>query len=223
MTDAAESRLRGLAGRLRTWLERHPGRRLPDDAGELRAAVVLVLRPPPDPGAERRSGAGDGPEAEEPAPEALFVLRAEVSRDPWSGHVALPGGRRETGDENLRETALRELREETGLVLTDADLLGYLDEIHPRAEHLPSITVTPFVAWLTEGGRDLRGDAEIAGHFWIPVSALADPVRRSTLRLRREGALRVFPTIEYAGHTIWGLTFAIVQRFLLVLEEGEIG
>jgi hypothetical protein len=27
-----------------------------------------------------------------------------------------------------------------------------------------------------------------------------------------------FPTIEYAGHTVWGLTYSIVQNFLALLE-----
>ena len=48
------------------------------DAGEhpLRAAVALVLRP------------GDAGEL-----ELLLIKRADYEGDPWSGHVALPGGR----------------------------------------------------------------------------------------------------------------------------------
>ena len=66
-----------------------------------RAAVALVLRGPGD-------ASGDG--AEGPI-ELLFVKRAEWEGDPWSGHVAFPGGRHEPQDETLWDTAARETHE----------------------------------------------------------------------------------------------------------------
>lgn len=167
-----------------------------------RAAVVLALR-------------GEALDA-----EALFIVRATDERDPWSGHVALPGGREEPGDANLLETALRELREETGLGLAREEVVGQLDELRPVSRHIPRIAITPFVAWRAQLS-GVRRNAEIDGHFWMPLSALREPGRRSTLVLRRSGDEMTFPTIEYAGHTVWGLTYSIVQNFLTLLEADE--
>ena len=70
------------------------------EADVRKAAVALIFR----------AGA-DG------SPELLFIKRAEYAGDPWSGQIAFPGGREESGDASLQETATRETREETGIDL----------------------------------------------------------------------------------------------------------
>jgi len=227
--------------------ERDPGR-VPKARTERSAAVALVLRPPAGgthggvatgdgsaggPGGAASRGGRDGAERiVRPLPagasgplardfsalEALFVLRAERDGDPWSGHVGLPGGHREPGDADLAAAARREVREETGLALPSAALLGRLDEIHPRSRRLPSVAVTPFVAWLP-GPREVRAGEEVDDHFWAPLGALEEPGRRSVLTFRRGDVYRAFPTVEFGDYTIWGLTLAIARRFLSLLPR----
>jgi 8-oxo-dGTP pyrophosphatase MutT (NUDIX family) len=173
------------AGFLQDRFSRYEARRADPPEGTARAAVVLVLR------------------AGETQPEALFVVRATHERDPWSGHVALPGGREEQVDRDLMDTALRELREETGLGLGREEIVGRLDDLHPVSRHIPRIAISPFVAWRPRLG-GVRRSAE---------------ARRSSLTLRRDGDAFRFPTIEYDGHTVWGLTYSIVQNFLELLGD----
>jgi 8-oxo-dGTP pyrophosphatase MutT (NUDIX family) len=169
----------------------------PPGTADRRAAVTLLLTPEPERPDEL---------------EVLFGLRAEVEGDPWSGHVALPGGREDAEDEDLVETARRELREETAIELPRDAMVGRLDDLHPQAVHLPSIVVSPFVAWLRERPT-VRENYELAGHVWIPIADLADPTRRSRLR-REKPTPREFETIEYAGAVVWGMTLMIVEDFL---------
>src|SRR5207244_5573124 len=61
--------------------------------------------------------------------ETLLIRRAERADDPWSGQVALPGGRRDPADGDLLVTAIRETRAETGVDLSAADRLGVLDDL----------------------------------------------------------------------------------------------
>jgi 8-oxo-dGTP pyrophosphatase MutT (NUDIX family) len=183
--------------------EREP-RRIPDGAADRRAAVTLVLS----------DRVAESVDSEEPA--ALFVRRARMEGDPWSGHMALPGGREDPEDPDLLETARREACEETGLWLARGDFLGRLDDIHPRSRHLPSIAVTPFVAW-HRGEPRLVLNQELDGYVWIPVSSLDDPELRSTLHLA-EPVVREFPAIAHEGDVIWGLTLAIVENFLDALR-----
>ena len=63
-------------------------RLLPDVEGQTRAAVAALLRP------------GEG------GVEILFIHRAEDPRDPWSGHMAFPGGREDPGDADLMRMTL---------------------------------------------------------------------------------------------------------------------
>ena len=51
-------------------------------------------------------------------PEILFIKRASRSGDRWTGHVAFPGGGRESVDKDDCATSIRETKEEIGLDLT---------------------------------------------------------------------------------------------------------
>lgn len=192
---------------LRRRLAEHRPRRIAADEADQRAAVALLLRRP--------EGAGASPPLDELL--ALFIRRAEVEGDPWSGHMGLPGGRVEPGDRDLADTARRETREETGIHLSEEDLLGRLSDLHPRSPHLPSVAIAPYVAH-HPGGPEVRPSVEVSGHLWVPVRALRDPSRRSELTLERRGERRTFPTIEVEGRTIWGLTYEIVRRFLALAD-----
>lgn len=188
-------------------LARRPGARALVASGDpppRRAAVALVLR-------VRDAGPDVGP-------ELLLVKRAEYPGDPWSGHVALPGGRREPGDASLWHTAARETWEETGLdLLARGRLLGALDELSPRTPVLPPIVVRPYVAAaVADGALALSG--ELAAAFWVPLAHFAAPGVSAERVVRVRGAERVVPSYAYAGHTIWGMTERILRQFFVLVE-----
>ena len=109
-------------------LASRPPFRAPPEAAAARAAVALLLR------------------VSHGGVELLLIRRAEREGDPWSGHMALPGGRWQPGDGNLATTAARETREEVGIDLwRHGRRLGELDELAPRSARIPSIVVSPFV------------------------------------------------------------------------------
>lgn len=176
---------------------------VPDEAVDRRAAVTIVLSPAPDVISRV---------------EALFIQRAELESDPWSGHIAFPGGRVELDDADLLRTAQRELEEETGLVIARNDYLGRLDDLHPHSPHLPSIAVTPFVAWL-EPRVCVQESGELAGHYWVPLPDLASPALRSSFQ-RSAPVPRRFETMEVAGITVWGMTLTILDNFLDRISAG---
>lgn len=49
----------------------------------------------------------------------MFIKRASRRKDPWSGDIALPGGRRDPEDTSDCHAAIREVREEVGLDLSE--------------------------------------------------------------------------------------------------------
>ncbi len=168
------------------------------------AAVALVLRGPagvPDP------AVGDC--------EVLVIRRSESPRDPWSGQMALPGGRMDETDDGLLATAVRETREETGLGLDGrGDVLGRLETMRPLGVRLPVITIWPFVFRTRPGAVARVASPEVASVHWFRVEDLAARGNRGSHPWREGGLVRMFPSIEIEGRVIWGLTYRILTGFL---------
>ena len=171
----------------------------PDDVSR-RAAVALLVRLD-----ETR---------ERPTPQLLMIKRATFEGDPWSGHVALPGGRREPSDPTLERTVVRETWEETAIDLErDGRLLGCLDELAPRTPVLPPIIITPFVG-LVKFDVDIVASPEVAEWFWVDVAALRDPEVSREVVLELATGPRAVMSFQHGAHTIWGLTERILRQFL---------
>lgn len=149
--------------------------------------------------------------------ELLFIKRAEWKLDPWSGHIAFPGGRQETNDASLEMTAVRETREEIDIDLTQGALLGQLDDLAPRSPRLPAIIIRPFVA-VVAADVTINTSDEVADAFWIPLSWLRNPASHTEyVATGPEGVLR-FPAYDVNGHILWGLTERIVSQMLPLFD-----
>ena len=171
-----------------------------------RAAILLVLRA--------------GEEAE---PELLLIKRADAEGDPWSGHIACPGGRMEPADHDLAVTAVRETWEETGIdVARDGRLLGQLDDLSPRSALLPPIIIRPFVA-IVRSDVAITASAEVASAFWVPLSVLAKRTSWSTGLVHTTAGQRHVSTFRHGEHTVWGLTERVLRQFLTHLGEPPVG
>jgi len=167
----------------------------PDDGAPRRAAVAIVLRRTAD-----------------DVVELLLIKRSEREDDPWSGHVALPGGRYDPTDATLQDTAIRETLEETGIDLArDGIVLGMLDELRPRTPTLPSIIVTPFVAIVRPDVRIETSD-EGASACWVGLAALEDPSLTVESEVSARGATWRVPSYLLGGHIVWGMTERILRN-----------
>jgi len=142
--------------------------------------------------------------------EALFVKRVTSPTDPWSGQIALPGGRREATDENLRQTVVREIYEETGVnLLHGCRFLGAM-QIQNSAMK-PKIRVLPFVILLESDQSITLSKKELEWFVWIPLDELAS--HRRTVNF----SFGSFPAYVVRESVIWGLTYRIVESLLHAL------
>jgi len=169
------------------------------DADKRRAAVAMVLR-------ENRG-----------VTEVLFIERATREGDPWSGHMAFPGGRVDPGDDTDRAAAERETREEVGLDLRGARAIGRLDDLEGhRSAGVSRMVVSAFVYEEGDVG-PLVPNHEVRKAFWFPLRALHDEERQVEYPTRWAG--RRFPGIlvgEPDRHIVWGLTYRFLERFFEV-------
>ena len=138
----------------------------------------------------------------------LFIERAAHPKDPWSGHIAFPGGTTESEDSDLKHTAERETREELGLDLRETQYHGRLDDV--AGATLP-VQVACFV-YAIHHTVNLEPNDEVRDVFWTPFFYLADPNRRQALNL--EG-WRNMPAVDLFGSNrplLWGLTYRLVTQ-----------
>jgi 8-oxo-dGTP pyrophosphatase MutT (NUDIX family) len=150
----------------------------------------------------------------------LFVKRREYPGDPWSGHIAFPGGHAEPG-ESPATTAERETREETGLALSEVGRpLGLLDDVYPRSVYLPRIIVTP-VVFSVPSRLEVRPSEEIEREVWVNVADVFDPANRKPLVLDLPAGRREFESIHVAGLVIWGLTERILNQIATAIEPAS--
>lgn len=151
-------------------------------------------------------------------PELLFIKRAHAEGDPWSGHIAFPGGRFEPVDATLEETAVRETFEELALDLRLGQLLGRLDDLAPQSRSLPSIIVRPFVA-VVAGDLQLVPSREVAATFWVPLTMLRDPRTQAEHVMTVNGLRARFPAYRVSEHLVWGMTERIVRQLLTLFDD----
>ena len=168
-----------------------------------RSAVSLILR-------DGKQGA-----------EVLMIKRAEREGDPWSGHMAFPGGVAEKQDGNSLATAIRETQEEIGIDLPEcAEVVGRLSDIstpHRRGRKVMTVTVYVFE---TKAFPETRINHEVAEVVWIPLAFLAAPENRETMEWKKGGASESLPCYFYGGRRIWGLSLVMLDE---LLQQGKRG
>jgi len=151
--------------------------------------------------------------------EVLLIRRAERPGDPWSGHMALPGGHHDPGDANLRETAIRETLEEVGLDLRGHDYLGQLDELAATARgKLVGMTITPHVFALRGEPPELRPNYEVAELVWGSLGRMFRGEVDATKELTYGGETRQLPAYDVHGHLVWGMTHAMLRSLFARLR-----
>jgi len=155
--------------------------------------------------------------------ELLLIKRARSERDPWSGHMALPGGRRDPSDVTIRDTAVRETLEETGIDLTSRAMhLGALDEVATASPRLPKLTIAPFVYGVSAGASARVASDEVQAMHWVTLDVLRAPENQGSIEIPLPGGSRSFPTYEVAGEVVWGLTYRILSQFLDLYPNAEL-
>ena len=146
------------------------------------------------------------PIIEREEPTVLLTKRSEAMPT-HAGQISFPGGRFHAGDKSLVDTALRELGEETGIDREFVTVGGFLD---PYETVNSGFMILPVVGFVREGFELRVNPREVAEVFEAPLDYLCDPKNRSRASVERDGVMREFHTIPFAGHTIWGATAEII-------------
>ena len=154
--------------------------------------------------------------------EILFIQRASHDMDPWSGHIAFPGGKMEEGEMPC-QAACRETLEETGIDLIEGTYLGRLSDI--IGANLP-VRVSCCLFAVDKRHLQPALNEEVRDLFWVSLSDLRDPGRRALSSVAFDDRVLSVPAIQLPVDNIpvlWGITYRLVMQLLAILEDNRAG
>ena len=149
-----------------------------------------------------------------------MIERAKSEKDPWSGHMAFPGGRVDDTDDHSFAAAIRECEEEVGLdIQSHGRYLGRLSDMatHIRAGR-DAMIVTPYVFAL-EHVPALQPNYEVADILWVPLAFLQDDSNRKSMLWAIEDMELDLPCYDYRERRIWGLSLGMLDEMMGILSS----
>lgn len=186
-----------------------------DELADIRAAIARPPKTLDEPDLQRAAVAA----ILTPGRRLWFIRRADRLGDPWSGHLAFPGGRQQPEDRSPLAAAMRETMEEVGVDLREGELLGQLDDL--RSRPMTRLVIRPFVFRMPEVPA-WRPNEEVAEVLSLPLEDLLQGQGRGDMRYPPIVGMRL-PRVDFQGHRLWGLTLHMVDDLLHRLDGRGLG
>src|SRR5216684_1654412 len=146
---------------------------------------------------------------------AFDLLKDVVDRiaagDPWSEHIAFPGGSR-SADEDALQTLRREVQEEVGWHIEEHEWPTPLPQLRIRLAGRERLMLLDAFVHRIEGATPaLRCGPEVASAFWIPFAELWDAKNLDHHALGDNGETLVYPAIRNSQGIILGITIRVLK------------
>lgn len=151
-----------------------------------------------------------------PTESILLLRRARNTQDPWSGHFAFPGGRREKEDQTIYDTCLREVCEETGISLSPESLERVLEPAYAGRNVKAPVLVQPYLFTLASQPEVIVEAAEIENFLWINTDSFRDRNRHIETEALPGRFRAAFPLGDYY---VWGFTYYLLCSVLGLAAE----
>lgn len=146
--------------------------------------------------------------------KVLILQRASSPNDPWSGHLALPGGRFEPQDADLLATAIRETEEECGIHLTRDQLVAELPWATAGRAVDRNIVVAPWLFCVDTEPMIKLDPVEMSQYFWLDVKEFSQIERHA--HFRPKGLEMDMPCYFLENQPLWGFTYGVLCKLFQV-------
>lgn len=194
---------------MKAWVQFAPPGRFPMNTSDMKltsSAVAVLLFP------------YDG------SLSTLLLLRTSHDKDKHSGQISFPGGRADETDKDLIHTALRELWEETGIMLDETNVIGIMSKL---AIPVSGFEVHPVVMYLDQLPEIKLSESEASSYHVISLNDLHDIANRKVMDIKRDAnlILKDIPYIDLIeGTPLWGATAMILAELMEWMKEvGPLG
>ena len=152
-------------------------------------------------------------EIEEQEPHLILIERNQYDGH-HSGQMALPGGKMDPTDQDLRETAAREVLEEIGVEI-DSTSLEYITE---HWIHVSNYWMTAFSIRINKKLSYDLNKREINRIFEIPVAFFKHPDAMDFHELQYMNEAVIAPRFYYESEEIWGATAIMLYQLIQLLD-----
>ena len=147
----------------------------------------------------------------QPQGPTVLLTQRTTHLSAHAGQIAFPGGSCDEEDCTPENTALREAKEEVGIVPERIELLGRL----PEYRTVTGFEVTPVVGWAEPPMSYVPDPHEVADIFEVPLDFLLDKANHQRHHRMLGEIRRDYWAIPWLHRYIWGATAAM----LLILER----
>jgi 8-oxo-dGTP pyrophosphatase MutT (NUDIX family) len=149
----------------------------------------------------------------------LVLRRTENPLDPWSGQISFPGGKWESEDISLLDTAIRETEEECQIFLTDRNLLLELDIAYAGLTQGKRVPVKTFVFKLSSKPNLILNPQEFQEYFWIEeadfinqdLHATTGPIPQNPKEFTQ---FPLYSMQQKKDIPLWGFTYEVLKNFI---------
>ncbi len=135
-----------------------------------------------------------------------------------AGQVSFPGGRMESADADITQTALRETHEEVGIEPDRVDIAGYL----PPMLTVTGYAVTPIVGFVAPAISLTLDRSEVELAFEVPLSFLMDENNQQSSQREVRGVIVPIIEFNYDHQRIWGVTANILVELRNILLSNSV-
>ena len=146
----------------------------------------------------------------------LIIIKKKKNLRKHSGQIAFPGGKKESFDNSLKTTALRETYEEINLKNSDLKILGELPFFYTGTGY----KVKPIISKLNNNvflEEKLKPDLnEIEKIFIADAHELLNPINHFRIKPPQKSLMNMTLKVKYKNENIWCLT----ARLLVTLSAG---
>ena len=145
----------------------------------------------------------------------ILMIKKPITMNYHGGEIAFPGGKISNEDQDLLDTAVRETKEETGILVRRDQIIG---QLKPVTTLNSGFTILPFVCILDEIN-ELVANSEVDKFLEIPLLTFLKTLENDLDP--EHNSIQEMYTFTFENHLVWGASARMIKQITTKLEYSE--